>query len=417
MRGRGRMTERRMTTDALRLGMYVSRLDRPWVETPFLFQGFILEREEDLQTLRSLCREVVVDAERSRVHVPEAAGARRRPEPARTSKPVFREAVQAAARARGRGHRLVKRLFQDIRLGRSIDTEEAQAVVAEMVDNITRDADASLWITNLKNRDEYTSLHCLNVCVLTLAYCRHLGYERDELERIGLGALLHDVGKARVPKEILNKPGRLSDEEFAVMKRHTVDGYEMLSGSGKLSDLTLRIVRSHHERVGGQGYPDGLAGSDIPEPVLAVGIADAYDALTSDRPYKDGLAAEKALGILHKEAPREFGAELMEGFIRCVGIYPIGSLVELDSGALGLVISAEPTHRLFPRVLLVRSPNGQTMQERRILDLAARQETARVRRVVQPRDTGVDVQAVMLMESGLARAGSLPVDLPGTDDQ
>ena len=411
------MTEQRIKTDGLRLDMYVSRLDRPWVETPFLFQGFTLERDEDLQTLRSLCREVVVDTERSRVQVRAGDTARRRPEPSRTSKPAFLEAVKSAARTRGRGHRMVKRLFQDVRLGRSVDTEEAQAVVAEMVDNITRDADASLWITNLKNRDEYNSLHCLNVCVLTLAYCRYLGYEREELERIGLGAVLHDVGKARVPREILNKPGRLTDEEFAVMKRHTLDGYEMLSSTGSLSDLTLRIVRSHHERVAGQGYPDGLAGQDILEPVLAVGIADAYDALTSDRPYKDGLSAEKALGILHKEAPEEFGTELMEGFIRCVGISPIGSLVELDSGALGLVISAEPANRLFPRVLLVRSADGQTMEDRRILDLAARQETARVRRVVQPREVGVDVQAVMLMESGLARAGSLPVDLPGVAGQ
>ena len=411
------MTEQSITTDSLRLGMYVSRLDRPWVETPFLFQGFTVERDEDLQTLRSLCREVVVDAERSRVQVPANGAAPRRADAKRTSKPVFREAVQAAARTRGRGHRLIKRLFQDIRLGHSVDTAEARDVVAEMVDNITRDADASLWITNLRNRDEYTSLHCLNVCVLTLAYCRHLGYEREELERIGLGALLHDVGKARVPKEILNKPGRLTDEEFAVMKRHTVDGYDMLSATGTLPDLTLRIVRSHHERVGGHGYPDGLAARDIPEPVLAVGIADAYDALTSDRPYKDGLPAEKALGILHGEAPEEFGEELMEGFIRCVGIYPVGSLVALDSGALGLVISAEPANRLSPRVLLVRSPDGQTVEERRIIDLAAQRETARVRRVVQPRDVGVDVQAVMLMESGLVRAGSLPVDLPGTGDQ
>ncbi|MDN3518681.1 HD-GYP domain-containing protein [Aquisalimonas lutea] len=405
------MSEQRIPADKLRIGMYVSALDRPWVETPFLFQGFTVENEADLAQLRSLCMEVVVDAERSRVKIPPPRAVAPVVRERRENRAEFREAVHTASRSRERARRFVKGLFSDIRLGRSVDTDEAQAVVSDMLGNIARDASASLWITNLKNRDEYTSLHCLNVCVLTLAFCQHLGYSRDELEQIGLGALLHDVGKTFTPKEILNKPGPLTDEEFAVMQRHPVDGYDVLRSAGNIPEMALKIVRSHHERINGKGYPDGLAGPSIPEPVLAVGIADSYDAMTSDRVYRDGMAAEKALGILHDESPELFGQTFMEAFIRCVGIYPVGSVVELDSGALGLVISVEPEHRLAPRVLLLRTAEGETLQERRILDLVSRADHMRVRRVVSPAETGVDVQAVMLMESGMVPPGHLPVDV------
>ncbi|MFO7859397.1 MAG: HD-GYP domain-containing protein [Ectothiorhodospiraceae bacterium] len=393
-----------MAVGDLRLGLYVAALDRPWVETPFLFQGFTLEDVADIERLQELCRHVYVDAERSRVPVPEPS---RRPVPRR--RVDFHESVRLAAQSRENGRRFMHDVFRDIRLGHSVDAPRARQVVSDMATQVARDAEASLWLTNLKNRDAYTSFHCLNVCVLTLAFCQFLGYSREEMEPIGLGALLHDIGKIDTPPGILDKRGALTEAEFAAIKRHPVDGYERLRQSPRIPELALTIVRSHHERVGGQGYPDGLAGDAVIEPVRIVGIADCYDALTSDRPYRNSMPAQEVLGLLHDQSERDFGRDFVEAFIRCVGIYPVGSLVELDSGALGLVISAEPDQRLAPRILLIRSPDGLFYPERRIIDPALRPDPIRVRRVVNATEHGVDIQALLLKEARMPGSDRLQV--------
>lgn len=404
--GRNVMYQQRVAVGDLRLGLYVAALDRPWVETPFLFQGFTLEDVGDIERLQELCRHVYVDAERSRVPVPEPPR-----HPVRRRRVDFHESVRMAAQSRESGRRFMHDVLRDIRLGRSVDTPRARQVVSDLATQVARDADASLWLTNLKNRDAYTSFHCLNVCVLTLAFCQFLGYSRAEMEPIGLGALLHDIGKIDTPPGILDKCGSLTDAEFAAIKRHPIDGYERLRHSPRIPELALTIVRSHHERVSGQGYPDGLIGDAVTEPVRIVAIADCYDALTSDRPYRNSMPAQRALALLHDQSERDFGRTFVEAFIRCVGIYPVGTLVELDSGALGLVISAEPDQRLAPRILLVRSPDGIFYPERRIIDPALRPDRIRVRRVVNATEHGVDIQALLLKESRMPGSERLQVTL------
>ena len=408
------MSEVQVPVASLRQGMYVSALDRPWVGTPFLFQGFVIQDDEQLSQLRGLCDFVVVDEELSCVPVPRnplpVHGARA-PAPGtdaavRRRMRLLRRNARAGYRHRQTSHGYVRWVLHDSRLGRSVDAEEAREVVGVLVDSIAADAAAALWLTHLKNRDEYTSLHCINVCVLTVAFCRELGYADEDLKTIGLGALLHDIGKAWTPLEILNKPGRLTDDEFRVIRRHPEDGYQIMKDTGQVPAEALAIIRYHHERLNGRGYPDGLRSHELTTPVLATAIADVYDALTSDRVYHAGRPSDAVLRMMYEDAGGSFGRELMEGFIRCVGIYPVGSLVELESGAIGLVVSVEPDSRLLPEVLLLRDADGRPLEEPMRISLADKVAEAVsspwvIRRVVRGEQVDIDPAELLLREIGV----------------
>lgn len=427
--------------EALRLGLYVVALDRPWVETPFLFQGFAISCDGDLTTLRAYCRRVVIDVDRSdsaataelrrdlaRDSADPGELARRRRAPAR--RPTRRTAsaddsaqafgrdrfpdpgrfsgmVRVAHTARTRMRAVVDAVIADIRFGRMVDGAAARDAVEEMVEAVTANASAALWLTNLKDRDEYTSVHCVNVCVLALAFGRHLGLDRDALLRLGAGALLHDVGKTRTPKHILDKAGPLTVEEFEVMKRHPEDGYQIIREGGQLSREALEVIRLHHERLHGGGYPFGLGGDQIPRHVLITAISDTYDAMTSDRVYRLGMSPDRVLQSLYTEAGASFGTELVQEFIRCIGIFPVGSVVQLDSGAIGLVVASHADARLQPTILLLRTPDGEQQRKRVLVNLAsapAGTDAAwgrRIARSLEPASIDVDVGSVISAEFGL----------------
>ncbi|PWG60903.1 HD-GYP domain-containing protein [Spiribacter halobius] len=418
------MGERQVAVGDLMPGLYVVALDRPWLGTPFLFQGFSIEGEPELRELRRLCRHVFIDEARSRgdaLRQLDAGESSATPGDANEDAPSspdrgdvaaafgiaaypefqrFWPLVRVARDARDRGRRVVDRILEDARLGHSIDADAARSVVRELVTVISENASASLWLTNLRQRDEYTANHCLNVCVLAIAFGRHLGLGRDELEALGLGGLLHDVGKMRTPEAILKKPGVLSKAEREIIRRHPDEGVELLSREGGMPKAVLEMVRLHHERVNGKGYPLGLTGDVIPRPVLVVGICDVYDAMTSDRAYQEGIPPDRVLRLLFERADQDFGQELTEAFIRCLGIYPAGSLVELDDGSLAVVVSASPEARLHPVVMLVRHPDGRLYDRRVMLNLAelARdntRETRNIRHVVNPGAHDIDVAAVL----------------------
>ncbi len=398
----------------LALGMYISRLDRPWLESPFLFQGFLLERQEDLDTIREICRFVDVDPELSRIDVQGPVSHKPSPaQPKEAAQPTSRlkdtrlnpqriiATLEQQRENRIRTHDYLKQLFTDIRMGHSVDSEEAKEFVGTLVDAITDYPDVVVWLTQMKNRDEYTSLHCLNVCVLTLAFCHHLGYGDEDLKAIGMGALLHDIGKAEIPEAVLNKPDRLTPEEWKIMRQHPEIGYRMMRGSGQIPDVALAIIRGHHRRVNGAGYPEAFPQDELSRPVLAAAIADVYDAMTSDRPYHRGLAADQVLRTMQRHGKDTFGQDLMDEFIRCVGIFPVGSVVELVNGSIALVISAGRSARLLPQVLLLRDTKGHKLEKRKLMDLAlaaTRQPESgwQIRRVVEPARHQITQRELML---------------------
>ncbi|MGD8690751.1 MAG: HD-GYP domain-containing protein, partial [Gammaproteobacteria bacterium] len=359
--------KRKVDAGDLRIGMYVTELDRPWLETPFLFQGFYISNNDELRQIRDLCKFVYVDtdppeedhAPRNR---PATGGKNAAPvrdirdrsgesgtEPWDVATPstaqsrreyaAFRKELPRAWQFRNQARDYIDEVLQDIRLGNGANTQHARAVVNDLVTSITTNANASLWLTNLRQRHEYTAIHSINVCILSIAFGRHLGFAREHLELLGLGALLHDVGKMRTPVEILDKPGPLTKEEFEVMKRHPVDGYELVRKAGRVPQEALDVIRYHHERLSGNGYPEGLKGDQLSTAVLVVALVDTYDAITSDRVHQNGIPAHHVLTMMHHLAPNDFGRELMEEFINCIGIYPVGSAVRLSNGALGVVMA------------------------------------------------------------------------------
>lgn len=415
--------KRKIGVADLEYGMYVSELDRPWVGSPFLFQGFVIESEEDLEKLKTTCKYVIIDEtqgnsgedrtiRRSMNVRPTANPEQSRAEWQRIAsherRVTFQREFQRVFAVRARTRQYVDQLLTDVRMGNAIDTDNAKAIVVELVDRISEDADTALWLSQLKNAHEYTAQHCINVCVLSIAFGAHLGYSKDQLKLIGLGSLLHDVGKMRTPPEILDKPGKLTPDEFNIMKRHPADGYEIMKETNAIPAQALQIIRFHHERISGRGYPDGLRGDQISTAVLVTAICDVYDAITSDRVYHHGIPADQGLHAMYQMAPSDFGKELVQEFIKCVGIYPVGSLVELATGAIGVVMSNDPQNKLRPVVMLLRDAHGKEYQPRRFVSLAAQSQLDKshnwsVRRLIDPKQFGISMHTIArdeLLEGG-----------------
>lgn len=407
------MARRQVHIDDLDFGMYVAELDRPWDGTPFLFQGFAVSSKEELDQLRSICRYVIVEESpeedagdrtiRRSMNVrpdsnPRQSKSEWRQIASEERRVAFKREFDRALAVRKRTHQYVDTLLAEVRFGKAIDAVSARRVVADIVDSVLSDADAALWLTQLKRAHKYTSQHCVNVSVLAIAFGAHLGYPREQLEIIGLGALLHDVGKMRIPPHILEKPGRLTAEEYAVMKRHSVEGYELLKNT-PLPAQVLQIVRFHHERISGKGYPDGLSGDQIPTSVLVTAICDVYDALTSDRVYRHGIPPDQGMSAMFQMAPSDFGRSLVHEFIRCIGIYPVGSLVELATGAIGVVMTKDPKYKLRPVVMLIRDAKGIEYHPRRFVSLAAQATLDSIKdwsvmRVLDPKQCGIDLHQI-----------------------
>ena len=409
---------KKIDVGALELGMYVAELDRPWIESPFLFQGFVIESEDDLRQLREICSWVVVDEEMTVQAQKDKtiALSMKMKDGGRSAKPttiVWADAASEARRAelqsqlkqsfevRKKTKDYVAKVFEDVRLGTSINAPEAKEVVNTLVEVVTEHADTLMWMTQLKQAHEYTLQHSVNVCILSLAFSHHLGYAKEQMQTIGLGALLHDIGKTKTPPEVLDKPGKLTPAEFEIIRRHPVDGWNMIKDNRDVPHASLEIIKYHHERISGRGYPEGLSGRDLSTHVLMVAICDVYDAITSDRVYHHGIPAHEGLSAMYQLAPNEFGKELMQEFIRCIGIYPVGSLVELSTGALGIVMVNDPQNRLRPVVMLVRDPKGQFYSPRRYIALAAQGDVAQkwnVLRIVDPKNYGINLQAILMSE-------------------
>ena len=387
--------------------MYVAELDRPWLDSPFLFQGFYIESPDQLAALKECCEYVLVDDARAQegggsgggdLTIPGIQESRERG--------AFRQAVRRVMEYRQKLYPHLQRILEDARLGHLVDVRETRIMVQQLVELVAVNPQAALWLTNLKDRHSHTADHCFNTTVLAVAFGAHLGMPKERLEEVGLGAMLHDVGKMRTPVTILDKPELLTEDEFDILKKHPVDGYQMLRKQGSFPEAALEIVHLHHERIGGQGYPFGLKGDEIPLHVRVVAVAEVYDDVSSDRVYHDGVPAANCLNMMFHWAPRDFGEDLMQEFIRCIGIYPIGSLVELNTGALGIVMSSNPDSRLKPVVMLVRDREGRPYRRRPLLNLAAPASrdggfSWQVQRVVDCKDYDIDPARIAAMEARL----------------
>ncbi len=360
----------KISVGELRVGMYVSKLDRDWLETPFLMQGFLLECQADIDTVTEYCEHVWVDAVQPTWVPPEERSSL---PPAKkrttyTNKVSARDEHKHAAGVFREARRLTKSLVDDLRLGGVIDTTQAKNTVKACVDSILRNPDALLWMTKIRTQDNYTAEHSFNVCILSIALGRHLGLCESDLEKIGLCGLLHDVGKIRVPPKVLNKPGKLDKKEWNMMRAHVIHGRNLLLSTPGITHAAVDVAYSHHERMDGEGYPRKLKAAGISYFSRIIAIVDAYDAMTAKRCYAPAMSTTKALKIIYSERGTHFDSELALAFIKSVGLYPPGSMVELKNGMVGLVLEANRERRHLPKVILLKQ-GSEPLKREKIVDL------------------------------------------------
>ena len=397
------LTRERIPVNELALGMHVIELDRPWLETDFLIQGFIIQHPNEIDSLQRQCEYVYIEGVEQKLDNTSGVGAKKQgllsrllsrkptkpdailsgpaPLPKVPSKPAAQtrttyinkisvgQEMHAARDHYSNAKTVAKNIMEDLRIGRMLDMNQARTTVDEVVDSLLRNDDALVWLTKLKDKDEYTAEHSLNVCILSAAFARHLGHDEGEIRKIGLAGLLHDIGKAKIPVEILNKPGPLNDEERALIKQHPNMGRNLLMTSASVEHFTIDVAYSHHERVDGTGYPRALQAHQIPYYAKLVAIVDTYDAITSSRAYDTGRASMEALEIIYNNRDSHFDADLTVEFIRCIGVYPPGAIVVMTNEEVGVVVESNKTSKLRPKIVLVQD-RYKEWQEKRTIDLS-----------------------------------------------
>lgn len=356
----------------LKIGMYVSKLDRPWLETPFLMQGFTIESLDDIDAIAEYSQYVWIDAVTEEWVAPEQRATLETP----AKKVSYINKIDAKAehsRAMStyrEARRLTRSFLDDLRLGGVINSDQAKATVKECVHSILRNSDALIWMSKIRSQDEYTAEHCLNVCILAIAFGRHLGMSEADLERLGLCGLLHDVGKMRIQPEVLNKPASLNEKEVNIMRAHTVHGRNLLMASPGIPNSTIDVAYSHHEKIDGTGYPRGLKASGISELAKIIAIIDAYDAMTAERCYSPSIPSTEALKIIFKDRGTHFDDRLALEFIKSVGLYPPGTLVELVNGLIAIVFETHVKYRHLPKVIAVKKQNSR-LEKNVLIDLSS----------------------------------------------
>jgi uncharacterized domain HDIG len=287
-----------------------------------------------------------------------------------------------------------RKFIDDVRAGKPFDFSEATPLVNGFIDSVFRNESAAAAIGRLKSFDEYTYTHCINVSILAVILGRKLGYAREKLEVLGIAGLFHDVGKATIPEAILNKPGKLTDEEMAVMRTHPLRGYKLLREQKDIPVEVLRGCLEHHEKHDGSGYPRGLKGDAISDYSRLLAVVDVYDALTSRRVYKEPMPPGKVLGMMYTWRVTDFHPNIVEQFIKSLGVYPVGSLVRLSSGDHAVVVDHNPAAPLSPLVRIAfdqaMRPIGGSTQ-----DLSGRDDDLKITDVINPDDHQVDVYSFL----------------------
>ncbi len=373
---------KKIPTHAVRIGMFIQGFDGNWLSHPFWKNRFVIDDAEDLARVRQsgvggvwidTSKGLDIDGLKSPAPAPVVTAVIEAPVVAESAVAIpscsVRDELQRAAKLIKRSKKAVTELFQEARLGNAINIEGCMPLVTDISESLARNSSALLGLARLKHKDEYTYMHSVAVCALMLSLARQLGLDEERAREAGLAGLLHDVGKMAMPLEVLNKPGSLTDAEFAIMRSHPERGHAMLLAAGSLPESALDVCLHHHEKYDGSGYPGHLAGEDISLLARMGAVCDVYDAITSNRPYKQAWNPAESLARM-AQWTGHFDTRVFHALVRTVGIYPLGSLVRLESGRLGVVVALLPGKLTTPVVRVFFSAKNRAAIVQQEVDLS-----------------------------------------------
>lgn len=372
----------------LKQGMFVYKLDRPWLDTPYTFQGFLIQSDDDIEELAQYCEYVFIDELRAQ---PEKRP-KDRPEGGhqvthstidqmafrgKTQYPDTHSAEKElpfATEARQATVQILESVRMAVERGFNLDVEQVQHAVDGLRESIIRNPDALMFLTQLRNTQSSVYDRAINVAVYLLAFGRYLGLARDELSELGLGGLLLDVGKLKLPSELLEKKTTYTPAEHSLFKGHVAFSESMVQNIPGVTTKVSDMISQHHERENGSGYPKGLQSRQLSTFGKMAAIVDCFEELVIEHSYARPLPPHEALQLIQAWGGRFFHHALVEHFIQCTGVYPVGSLVELTTGAVGIVVSQNRKNRLQPRVLLVLDPKKSPISTPKVIDLLTDRE-------------------------------------------
>ncbi len=407
--------KKEVPVEQLQFGMYVFELDRPWTDTPFKFQGFVLEDEEQLAMLKKYCRKVYVDQDKAPEpdrFPPKTVPPGTKPKPDSvletiTRRVAYEEKVSvdkelpAARTAQARTEVVLKDVFSTIRVGKVIDAPRVREAVTSMTDSVVRNPDAMLLLSKLKEKSDLTLDRALGVSIYMITFGRYLQLPREQLDLLGMLGLLQDVGKVRLPAGLLEKKDQLTEEEQKLCRSHVEESVAILKETTGLPRELPALAALHHERYDGSGYPAGLRGPEIGLFGSIAGLVDCFDALTRQRPYAEALSPSNALSKIYDWRDTQFDGALVQQIIQCIGIYPVGATVEMNTGEVGIVIAQNLVRRLQPRVMLVLDRKGNPIRPQKILDLVKEPKAGpdlpyRIKRTLEKGSVAIDAAEFFL---------------------
>ena len=402
------LAQEKINSNQITVGMYIHKLDRPWVETPFAFQGFYVRTKHEVQELQRFCSHVFIDCDKgvqpykeSKISKPSPLLAtkklQKKTKPSyivatdlkkvsfdigryeTNTKPFKKEINNARLLFSDLSHSIEQISF-NLRVGKKLNVAETKTHAKSVVASVIKNPNTMIWLSRLKNQGDYTYNHSLRSSVLAIVFGRYLGLNKEELTSLATGVLLADVGKAKIQRSLLNSSKELTKSEKIIMKSHVELGVEMLATDKNVEHSTLVIAETHHERFNGSGYPYGLARTEIPFFGQIAGLVDVFDAITSKKPYGKQVTSAQAMDWLYSQRDILFSSKIIDDFIQAIGLYPAGTIVELTDKSVALVISHNPEKRLRPEVFLIKDGRGNNLNNTKTVDLSKRSFLSKVDR-------------------------------------